>query len=158
MRPICLSYWFDTWGASNGTPPFALFRGRWGRSALRASGRAPRNRSARAVATDPGPGEGARVCAVRPVAAWGEIDRSGEIVLERCTPHSARSRGGEAARRAGGYRQGGYAASRICRSAFLAWGGARLVSAIPTPAAGRGVGTASHAVQSAGGSRSVRQA
>src|SRR4029077_5759184 len=98
MRPICLSYWFDTWGASNGTPPFALFRGRWGRAALRASGRAPRNRPARAGAAAPGPGEGARIYAVRPVAAGGETERGGETVLERCTPHSAGSRGGEAAR------------------------------------------------------------
>src|SRR5262249_46284090 len=35
---------FDTWEASNGTPPSALFRGRRGRAALRAGGRATRSR------------------------------------------------------------------------------------------------------------------
>ena len=98
-RPIRLRYLCDrcdNWQASNGTPPFALFRGRWGRSALRASGRAPRYRSARTVAADPGPGEGAWIYAVRPVAARSETQCGREVVLDRCTTDSARSRGGEA--------------------------------------------------------------
>ena len=51
----------------------------------------------------------------------GETERGREIVLERCATHSARSRGGEAARRAGGYRQGRHAARWICRA--LSWHG-----------------------------------
>src|SRR5258708_265016 len=120
MRPTYLFYWFNTWQVSNGTPAFALFRGRWGGSALRASGRAIRHCSARAVAADPRFGEGAWLYTFRPVAARSETERGREIVFERCTPHSAGSRGGETARRAGGHRQGGYAATRICRGAFLA--------------------------------------
>src|SRR5467141_2038864 len=48
----------------------------------------------------------------------------------------------EATRRAGGYWQSRNSATRICRVAFLARGRARLVSSLPTPAAGRGAGTA----------------
>src|SRR6266478_1519014 len=158
MRQIHNSDRSDNSEVSNGTSPFALFRGRWGRSALRASGRAPWHRSTRAVEADPGPGEGAWIYAIRPVAARSETKRGREVVLERCATDSARGRGGEATRRAGGYRQSRNSATRICRVALLAWGGARLVSSLPTPAAGRGVGTASHAVESAGGSRSIRQA
>src|SRR5580704_7955080 len=158
MRPRHFCDRFNNFEVSNGAPPFSLFRGRRGGAALRASGRAPRDRPARAVAANTGPGEGTRVYAVRPATAGGETERGGKTVLERCAPPTTGSRGGEAARRAGGDWQGGYAARRICRSAFVARGGARLDSPIPTPAAGRGVGTASHAVQSADGSRSIGQA
>src|ERR1700694_3989841 len=133
MRPTYNYDRFDTWRASNGTPAFALFRGRWGGAALRASGRAAWHRSARAVATDPGSGEGAWVYAVRPVAARSETKRGGKAVFERCAANSARGRGGEATRRAGGRRQSRDSASGICRMAFLARGGSRLPSPIPAP-------------------------
>src|SRR5260370_27684911 len=155
MRPTYLFYWFNTWQVSNGTPAFALFCGRWGGSALRASGRAPRNRSARAVATDPGSGEGAWIYAVRPVAARSETKRGRKVVFERCAANSARGRRGEATRRAGGERQKRNSASRICRGAFLARLGSRLHSPIPTPAAGHGLRIAAHAVQPAHGSTSL---
>src|SRR6266404_3202161 len=118
MRPTYLLYWFNTQKVSNGTSPFALFRGRWGGAALRASRRAAWHRSARAVAADSGSGEGAWIYAFREVAEGSEIKRGGEVVFERRTTYSARSPGGEATRRAGGHRQSRDSASGICRMAF----------------------------------------
>src|SRR6266849_832981 len=130
MRPTYNYDRVDTWRASNGTSPFALFRGRWGGAALRTSGRAPRNRSARAVAADSGSGEGTWIYAFREVAEGSEIKRGGEVVFERRTPYSARSPGGEATRRGGGHWQSRDSASGICRMAFLARGGSRLLSPV----------------------------
>src|SRR5260370_40018885 len=99
MRPTYNYDRFDTWRASNGPSPFALFRGRWRGSALRASGRAPRNRSARAVTADSGSGEGTWIYAFREVAEGSETKRGRKAVFERCAANS-RGRGGEATRRA----------------------------------------------------------
>src|SRR5467141_2038863 len=93
MRQIHNSDRSDNSEVSNGTSPFALFRGRWGRSALRARGRAPWHRSTRAVEADPGPGEGAWIYAIRPVAARSETKRGRDVVFDRCATDSARGRG-----------------------------------------------------------------
>src|SRR5260370_8284618 len=98
MRPTYLFYCFNTWEISNGTQASALFRGRWGGGALRASRRAAWHRSARAVAADSGSGKGTWIYAFREVAEGSEIKHGGGNVFWPHTTYSARNPGRETTR------------------------------------------------------------